>query len=80
MIITSDLSSQSTELPPGIVLKEPLFFVIGKTKIINTIIVGIPQFWGPYPKNGVGYPNIGVSYPKIGVDYPKIGVYQKHKH
>ena len=30
VIITSDLSSQSTELPPGIVLKEPLFFVIGQ--------------------------------------------------
>ena len=64
----------------GIVVKDLLFlFFTIKFTFNNTIIVGIPQFWGPYTKNGVGYPKIGVSYPKIGVDYPKIGVYQKRK-
>ena len=45
VIITSAPGSQSTELPPSIVMKEPLFFVIGGAVLGFLLITLLSLIW-----------------------------------
>ena len=45
VIITADTRSQSTELPPGVVMKEPLLFVIGGAVLGFLLITLLSLVW-----------------------------------